>query len=153
MLKKAIIGAAMVAAISTSACGQSIPQGAKIISVQDIEKTIIQQVPYQVTVCRDVKVNNGGVMSGTTNALKGNGDALLGAIIGGIIGNKVGDGNDVAKVLGVVIGSNIGSKEQGEVRNVCSNVTRYNEVQKTSYSHSVLTFEYNGTIQSINFTK
>ena len=56
-------------------------------------------------------------------------------------------------LLGVVIGSNIGSKEQGEVRNVCSNVTRYNEVQKTSYSHSVLTFEYNGTIQSINFTK
>ena len=77
----------------------------------------------------------------------------IGAIIGGIIGNKVGDGNDIGKVLGVVIGSNIGSKEQGEVRNVCSNVTRYNEVQKTSYSHSVLTFEYNGTIQSINFTK
>ncbi len=153
MLKKVIIGAAIVAAItSMSATAQSIPAGAKIISVKDVEKTIIQQVPYQVTVCRDVKVNNGGIMSGTTNALKGNGDALLGAIIGGIIGNKVGDGNDIGKVLGVVIGSNIGSKEH-EVRNVCSNVTRYNEVERTSYSHSILTFEYNGRIKSINFNK
>lgn len=101
-------------------------------------------------------VPQGGVLDGTGQALKGDGDALAGAIIGGVIGNQFGkgDGKTAATIAGVVIGSNIGngtSKQNGGSyteyvdREVCQNVPQ--RIQKGE----IVTFEYRGRRFTVNF--
>ena len=77
---------------------------------QDHYKTIIDQKPYHVEVCKDVSVS--GDKSG---------DMLKGAIIGGIIGNNVGNienGGALGAVLGGMLGHN-NSDAQGGTKRVC----------------------------------
>ena len=59
------------------------------------------------------------------------GDMLRGAIIGGILGNQ----NSTAS------------------GNICRTETRYTEQSKTVYSHSTITFVYEGKQYSVNFKK
>ena len=66
-----LIVAGVVTLMSTSAMAET---------VTDHFKSIIEQTPYRVEVCRDVSVSGDKT-----------GDTLKGAIIGGIIGNNVGD--------------------------------------------------------------
>ena len=61
------------------------------------------------------------------------GDALMGAIIGGILGNQ---------------NSTVGGKQMS-----CRTMTRYNESMQTIYSHSTITFIYEGKQYSVNFKK
>lgn len=86
-----------------------------------------------VTQCREVYIRQDkpGVFNGTGEALKGNGDAIAGAIIGGIIGNQFGGGTgkDVMTGLGVIVGSNVGAgtnKKPGTVtRTICDEIPQY----------------------------
>jgi uncharacterized protein YcfJ len=77
-----------------------------------------------------------GVFNGTGEALKGNGDALFGAILGGVIGNQFGGGTgkDVMTGLGVIVGSNVGAgtnkKPQPTTTTVCNDVPQYSEVNR-----------------------
>ena len=130
--------------IAAQAHGQSIPVGSKVLSVWDVEKTVINRVPNTVEVCYQKQVP--GDRSG---------DMLKGAIIGGILGNNVGDiknGGAAGAIIGGMIGHN-NSKATGGTRTVCKQETRYTEERKTVYSHSTVTFMHNGRSYTVRFQK
>ena len=116
----------------------------RLVTVQELECHI-----ERVTVPRAP----GGIMDGTAQALKGDGDALAGAIIGGVIGNRIGGENKgAAATLGVIIGSNIASDTAGrgnaveyQDREVCRPVTR--QIQRGE----IVTFEYQGRRFTVTF--
>ena len=130
-------------AISTLVLGL-ISTTASAETVTDHYKTVIEQKPYRVEVCRDVPI-----------AGDKTGDTLKGAIIGGIIGNNVGNienGGASGALLGGILGHN-SSKATGGMQRQCSVETRYEESTREVYSHSIVTFVYNGKQQSLRFTK
>ena len=114
------------------------------VVVKDHYKDVISQKPYTVEVCRD------RVVSGDKT-----GDALAGAIIGGILGNNIKgekDGGAIGAIIGGMLGhSNSGAS--GNVKTYCSNQTRYKEESRTVYSHSSITFRYEGKVYTVNFKK
>ena len=76
-----------------------------------------------------------GVFNGAGQALKGNGDAIFGALLGGVIGNQFGGGRgkDAATAMGAIIGSNVGAgtnkPQRPTTTTVCNDVPQYREVQ------------------------
>ena len=113
--------------------------------VTDHFKTVINQKPYNVEICRDVQVS--GDKSG---------DMLKGAIIGGIIGNNVtknvDNGGAVGALLGGIIGHN-SSKATGGTQRICQTETRYEEQSETVYSHSTISFYLDGKEYNVKFYK
>ena len=112
--------------------------------VTDVNKNVINRVPYNVEVCTNV--TSGGDKTG---------DALTGAIIGGILG-KVVTKKDNGAAAGAVIGGIIGhdkSDAQASTRRVCNVETRYDEEVTTVYSHSIVTFFHNGRKYRVQFSK
>ena len=112
--------------------------------VQDHYKNIIYKTPSQIEVCYDRNVSGDKT-----------GDALKGAIIGGILGNNIKgekDGGAIGAIIGGMLGhSNSGAS--GNVKTYCSNQTRYKEESRTVYSHSSITFNYEGKVYTVNFKK
>ena len=106
-------------------------------------KTVIQQKPYTVEVCKDVQVN------GDRTA-----DTIVGTIIGGVVGHQIDhkDGAKIGGVLGGIIG-NQNSDAQDGVRRQCQTETRYEEEQIRVYSHSTVTFWDNGREYTVRFNK
>tara|TARA_Y100001972_G_C7586363_1_gene294008 strand:+ start:136 stop:576 length:441 start_codon:yes stop_codon:yes gene_type:complete len=130
--------------VAAQAHGQSIPVGSKVLSVWDVEKTVINRVPQTVEVCYQKQVSGDKT-----------GDMLKGAIIGGIIGNNVGDiknGGTAGAIIGGMIGHN-NSTATGGTQTVCQLETRYDEEQVNVYSHSVIKFEHNGRVYTATFKK
>ena len=124
-----------------TACSPAVAQEPII---QDHYRNIIDQKPYHVEICKDVSVS--GDKSG---------DMLKGAIIGGIIGNNVGN-IDNGGTLGAVIGGMLGhnnSNATGSTQRVCNTEIRYNEESRTIYSHSHITFWYEGKQYNLRFKK
>ena len=125
-----------VIVISQAAFGQT---------VTDVTKQVINKTPYQVTVCTNRQVSGDKT-----------GDTLRGAILGGIIGNNVTknveNGGAVGALLGGVLAHN-NSTSTGKIEKVCEVETRYNETRNTVYSHSVVTFTYEGREYSLTFNK
>ena len=117
-------------------------------SLKNIEHhflSVIEQTPYSVEVCKNVKVNGDKT-----------GDTLTGAIIGGIIGNNVTkdlpDGGTAGAILGGILG-HMNSDAKSEIKRVCNIETRYEEVQKKIYSHSTITFWSGGKRYTLRFKK
>ena len=114
-------------------------------NIRDYYKVVIEQQPYSVEVCKNVKVS--GDKSG---------DTLTGAIIGGIIGNNVTkdlpDGGTAGAILGGILG-HMNSDARSEIKKVCNIETRYEEVQKKIYSHSTITFWSGGKRYTLRFKK
>ena len=115
------------------------------VDVQDYQKTVIKRTPYNVEVCSERKVSGDKT-----------GDALMGAIIGGIIGNNVTknlpDGGTAGAIIGGMLGhQNSTAKDGTEL--VCRNLTRYKESMETIYSHSIITFNYDGKSYTVRFKK
>ena len=124
-----------------SACS---PAFAQEHIIKDHYKTIIDQKPYHVEVCKDISTS--GDKSG---------DMLKGAIIGGIIGNNVGNienGGALGAVLGGMLGHN-NSNAKGGTKRVCSTEIRYNEESRTVYSHSTIKFVSQGKWYTLNFKR
>lgn len=132
---------------------EKYPDGVKI---RDVEKTVINQVPYNVEVCREVQTYGNGP------AVDSTGDMIIGGIIGGLVGNQIGkgSGNKVATGVGAVTGAIIANNKAQKNNRVvtgtstqCSVETRYKEQTVTVYSHSVATFWHEGRKYSVEFIK
>ena len=127
--------------LGLTACSPAVAQEPII---KDHYKTIIDQRPYHVEVCKNVS------MSGDKS-----GDMLKGAIIGGIIGNNVGNienGGALGAVLGGMLGHN-NSNAQGGTKRVCNTEVRWNEESRTVYSHSTIKFVSQGKWYTLNFKR
>ena len=112
--------------------------------VQDHYKNIIYKTPSQVEVCYDRQVSGDKT-----------GDAIKGAIIGGILGNNIKgekDGGAIGAIIGGMLGhSNSGAT--GGTKRICQVETRYSEESKRVYSHSTISFIYEGKSYRVNFKK
>lgn len=106
-------------------------------------KTVIQQKPYRVEVCKDVAVSGDKTK-----------DALTGAIIGGVIGHQIDhkDGAKIGGVLGGIIGHN-NSDSVGGTQRQCQTETRYEEETVRVYSHSTVTFWDGGQEFTVRFQR
>ena len=112
--------------------------------VQDHYKNIIYKTPSQVEVCYDRNVSGDKT-----------GDALKGAIIGGILGNNI-KGEKDGGAIGAIIGGMLGhsnSSATGNTKRICRNQTRYKEESRRVYSHSSITFQYEGKTYTVRFQK
>ena len=113
--------------------------------IQDHYKNIIYKTPSNVEVCYDRQV------SGDKTS-----DTIMGGIIGGVIGNNITkdlpDGGTAGAIIGSILG-NMNSNSSGVTRTVCKTETRYTEESRTIYSHSTISFVYNGKNYSLNFKK
>tara|TARA_B100000575_G_scaffold282887_1_gene275129 strand:+ start:2483 stop:2902 length:420 start_codon:yes stop_codon:yes gene_type:complete len=109
-------------------------------TVQDHYKNIIYKKPSQVEVCYEGSGDKTG-------------DTLLGAIIGGAIGQNITKDLPDGATAGAIIGGILGNQNSTASGNVCRTETRYTEQSKTVYSHSTITFVYEGKQYSVNFKK
>ena len=139
MFKKTIITTTALLVLATPALAET---------VRDHYKTVIEQTPYSVEVCKDVQVR--GQAS--------TGDTIFGAIIGGAIGNQFGGGKgkDAATILGAIVGADVANKNSnkpGSVQRQCQIETRYEERRREVYSHSTVTFSTEGKKYTVKFQK
>ena len=148
-MRNVLIASTIALIISTPAFAEQVKA-----NVEDHYKTVLQQTPYNVEVCRDVQVPYGSKSEMDT------GGAVIGGIIGGGIGNQFGKGSgkDAATAAGAITGAIIGGKKdngpQGyTTQRQCELVTRYKETETTVYSHSTITFYHDGQRQVIKFSK
>jgi uncharacterized protein YcfJ len=113
--------------------------------VQNHFKTVIKRTPYTVEVCSERKVSGDKT-----------GDTLLGAIIGGAIGQNITkdlpDGATAGAIIGGILGNQNSTASDG-TKLVCNSTTRYKETMDTIYSHSTITFNYNGKTYKVRFRK
>ena len=145
-----IISSLLVAMASPALANKTAISEARI---NDVYKTVIQQTPYNVEVCKDVQVPMKGADTLNTES------AIIGGIIGGVIGNQFGKGNgkDAMTGIGALSGAIIGGKKEGQTtyttQRQCNIETRYKETEKQVYSHSVVTFWHNGEQVQLKFQK
>jgi len=120
-------------------------------TIQDHFKTVIEQTPYKVEVCKDVKVPQ---KSGIDTE-----GAIIGGIIGGIVGNQFGKGSgkEAATGVGALTGAIIGGQDKSprtySTQRQCQIETRYEESKREVYSHSTVTFYADGQKQVLKFYK
>ena len=142
-IMKNVIGYAAVGLfLATSQVGATQPHAAV---VTDHQKTVIKRTPHIVEVCSERKVSGDKT-----------GDAVMGAIIGGIIGNNVTknlpDGGTAGAIIGGLLGHQNSTANDG-TKLVCNKMKRYEESMETIYSHSTITFSYEGKTYTVRFQK
>jgi len=143
-----------MACVALAIAGPAYANKTSYANIEDHYKTVIQQSPYKVEVCRDVQVPTKGANTFDKDS------AIIGGIIGGIIGNQVGKGSgkEAATGVGALTGAIIGGNKQGPTtyttQRQCEIETRYKETQKEVYSHSTVTFsDENGRSYTLSFQK
>jgi len=109
-------------------------------TVQDHYKNVIQKKPYSVEVCYEGSGDKTG-------------DTLLGAIIGGAIGQNITKDLPDGATAGAIIGGILGNQNSTASGTYCKTETRFNEESRTVYSHSTITFIYEGKQYKLNFKK
>ena len=123
----------LTAIVLIAGCSPAIAE-----TTQDHYKNVIVKKPYTVEVCTQ------------GNGKSKLGNFLEGAIIGGIIGNNV-PGENGGGALGAIVGGALNAENNTGPQ--CQTETRYNEEQQTIYSHSTITFSYEGRQQTLRFNK
>ena len=132
LLRKLLLASAIV---SFTMAGIDFAQAQ---TVQDHYKNVIVQKPYTVQVC-----TQGNGKSDLSNLLEG-------AIIGGAIGNNI-PGEDGGGAMGAIIGGLLNSENNKGQQ--CRTETRYDEEYQSVYSHSTVTFYYNGRQYTLRCNK
>lgn len=128
----------------------SLSAMADTIDIKDHYREVIYLEPYTVEVCSKQQVSAAS-QADIANA------AFWGAIFGAVVGDVVTDG-DGGKLPGAVIGGAIGANnaaaESGTTTaTVCKTETRKKSTSVNEYSHSTITFYYDGTTYEIDFIK
>jgi uncharacterized protein YcfJ len=143
-------GATFLIAVS----GAAHANQTQVADITDHYKTVIQQEPYTVEVCKDVQVPYGNKKEFDQEG------AIIGGIIGGVIGNQFGKGSGkeaatgVGALTGAIIGGNKDKGPQGyKTQTVCNKETRYKEKSKEVYSHSTITFWLDGNKRTLKFNR
>lgn len=132
------------------AAGPAFAETTKV-RIDDVYKTIIDQHPYKVEVCKDVKVQQ--------EATPNTGGAIIGGLIGGAIGSQFGkgDGKTAMTGIGAITGTIIGSQNSNQagsyIDRQCRVETRYEETKRDVYSHSTATFTLDGKTYILNFNR
>lgn len=146
-MKMMLMVASIFAVMSTSAFANEAV-------VRDYTKTVIEQEPYTVEVCKDVQVPYGSKAEFDQES------AIIGGIIGGVIGNQIGKGSgkEAATGIGALTGAIIAGKKDGgpegyTTQRQCHTETRYKETTKEIYSHSTVTFWHDGKKHTLKFQK
>lgn len=148
-MKYLLITASLLIATATPALANK--EANRHANVDDVYKTVIEQRPYNVEVCKDVKVPQKG-QANTEGA-------IIGGIIGGVIGNQFGNGSgkEAATGIGALTGAIIGGQDKGPrnytTQRQCQIETRYKETEREVYSHSVVTFWHDGERVQLKFQK
>jgi len=145
MWKSRIIGltAGVLLAATVSAYADSV-------NVRDHYREVIYLEPYTVEVCSKQQVSAAS-QEEIANA------AFWGAIFGAVVGDVVteGDGGKLpGAVIGGAIGANNAAAESGTTTaTVCKTETRKKSTSVNEYSHSTITFEYDGVMYELDFIK
>ena len=116
---------------------------ARAETVQDHYKNVIVKRPYSVQVC-----TQGNGKSDLENLLEG---AIIGGAIGQNITKDLPDGATAGAIIGGILGNQNSTINGKQMR--CRTMTRYNESMETIYSHSTITFNYNGKTYTARFSK
>ena len=145
-MKKFLIATSLVAATASPALAETSKA-----TIRDHFKTVIEQTPYKVEVCKDVKVQQGSNLNTE--------GAIIGGIIGGVVGNQFGKGSGkeamtgIGALTGAIIGGQDKSPKTYGTQRQCQIETRYEETQREVYSHSTVTFYADGQKQVLKFYK
>lgn len=121
------------AILAMAGCSAAIAE-----ETQDHYKTVIMKKPFTVEVCEE-----GNNKSDLENF-------ITGAIVGGAIGNNI-PGEKNGGATGAILGGLLNSERNKGPK--CRTETRYEEEQKTVYSHSTVTFRHEGRQYTLRFTK
>lgn len=146
-MKNVLVASTIALIFSTPAFAEKVRVSPDI---RDHYKTVIEQQPYLDKHCYEVQIEKQAPMNTE--------GAIIGGIIGGVIGNQIGKGGGkeaatgVGAITGAIIGGKNGEKEY-ITRQRCEFVKKYNEVEKTVYSHSTITFYHNGQKYTLKFNK
>lgn len=116
--------------------------------IQDHFREVVYLEPYTVEVCSQQKITN------PDDLING---AFWGAIFGAVAGDVLTDG-DGGKLPGAVIGGAIGANNAAEqsgttTATVCKTETRKKSTSVNEYSHSTITFDYDGNVYEVDFIK
>ena len=119
----------------TSTANATQPYSAK---VSDHYKAVIVKIPTEYEVCS-----------------KGNGKTdlenfITGGIVGGVIGNNI-PGEKGGGALGAILGGALNAEANKGIK--CTKHTHYEKKMETIYSHSTITFNYDGKSYTVRFTK
>tara|TARA_Y100001972_G_scaffold87485_1_gene107044 strand:- start:206 stop:613 length:408 start_codon:yes stop_codon:yes gene_type:complete len=106
--------------------------------VQDHYKTVIIKKPTEYEVCS-----------------KGNGKTdlenfITGGIVGGVIGNNI-PGEKGGGALGAILGGALNAEANKGTK--CTKHIHYEKKMETIYSHSTITFNYDGRSYTVRFKK
>jgi len=149
MIKKLLITAGIVAVTASPALASTSKA-----YIEDHYKTVLEQTPYKVEVCREIQVPYGQKSEFDKDA------AIIGGIIGGVIGNQFGKGSGkeaatgVGALTGAIIAGNKNNGPQGyRTENQCNIETRYKETEREVYSHSTVRFWHEGQRIELKFHK
>ena len=145
------LAAILVASVISTATLAQNPYPVQNAIVLDHYKNVIQQEPYDVEVCKQVRQGTGD--GSATNE-------IIGAIFGGAIGNQFGegDGKDAMTLAGMFLGASLAHDDElsqgpGVITTKCYIETRYNESIRKIYSHSTVSFTIDGKTHRIDFMK
>jgi len=128
-MKKILLSTIPLSLLTTAALAET---------TQDHFKTVVVQNPYTVEVC-----TNGNNKSEIQNFLEG-------AIVGGANGNNI-PGEENGGALGAFLGGVLNTERNKGPQ--CRTETRYEEEQRTIYSHSTVTFTHEGKTYTLRFSK
>jgi uncharacterized protein YcfJ len=123
-------------------------------NVTDYYNNVVVSTPHEKRLCEEYQVPIYGLQGSVDG-----GDVLMGMIIGGLLGKGV-TGQDNGAAAGAVFGGVIAADKanktviQGyKTETKCRTEVRYSDRTERQYTHSIITFRYEGRDISVQFQK
>ena len=122
--------------------------------VTDYYNNVVVSTPHEKRLCEEYQVPIYGQQGSADGA-----DVLMGMIIGGLLGKGV-TGKDNGAAAGAVFGGVIAADKGGKrviqgykTETKCRTEVRYSDREERRYTHSIITFRYEGRDISVQFQK